>query len=136
MIDWPTEEQVLEALTRAKQLGTDGWRTMAEIAGILECPRWDRIDLPASKLVKRGLVEERCIKIWQDDYGDSQEDGPRQFRYFGEFDEHGRPIWTGTRSTDDDWVPDTHNVIRDGDIIARAAGHPQPIHRRGQIHDD
>lgn len=62
--DWPTADQVLEALVAARIRDTDGgttpgYRTMAELAGSLQCPDFSHL-LPAldaleaeGKIVKR-----------------------------------------------------------------------------------
>lgn len=60
VVEWPNEEQILLELRIARfDRGTDGWRTMAELAGTFECPDFGRLSLPLMALVDGGRVEER-----------------------------------------------------------------------------
>lgn len=69
-VGWPEPHRVIGVLEEARDQGTDGWRTMAEIAGALEYPEYSHV-LPAlDELWQHGQVTEWVT-----------EDGPRRYRY-------------------------------------------------------
>ncbi len=59
---WPTVQEVVSALRQVQTYQDgEGWRSMAEIAGILECPEFARISQPAEEGVALGALMKRSL---------------------------------------------------------------------------
>jgi hypothetical protein len=68
--EWPGPQEVLDALLAARRRDTaSGWRTMAEIAGTLQCPDFARVAGPATELLDVAQAEFRRLG-----------DGPSEYR--------------------------------------------------------